>query len=122
MASSCSASIALDPLDVTVGELEADEMHLKEHLEANAEAFARAKELRARIKERKELVGDLMNEYNLDEYVAGDRVLTRTSAPKVLVTKKRVESHLGADAFEAYAAANVEIAEKLRVKKRKAPS
>ena len=81
-----------------VGALEADEAELSAHLATNARVFEAAKVLRARIKERKEIVCDIMNETNLYEYVAGNRVFTRTTAPKILVNKKRVESHMGAAA------------------------
>lgn len=114
-----ATSIRLDPLQAVVGELEAAEQELKAHLETHADVFALAKELRASIKERKELVCDQMIDHQLDEYVAGDRVFTRTAAPKILVNQKRVETHLGAAAFQDYAAANQEITDRVSVKKRK---
>lgn len=105
-----------------VGDLEVDEQELQTHLEGNKRVFDEAKEMRARIKERKAAVCDLMSEHDLDEYVGGDRVFTRTSAPKVMCNQKRLEMHMGPAAFEEYAAANVEVDEKVNIKKRKKTS
>ena len=119
MTSSIGVDHHPDTLSELASELNETEQAERQLKEANPTIFEGLAELRSRKKELKESIGDIMSENNMETYVSGDRVFARTVKPKVLVNKKRVEQHMGAAAFEEYAAANVEMDDTVRVTKRR---
>ena len=87
--------------------------------EAHADYRARRKERNAELKELKaSMAEELASDYDQDEVVVGDRVLTRVSKPRVLCTVARVKQHLGVG-YDEYVDSNVEMSDQLKITKQK---
>ena len=87
--------------------------------DTHADFIERKKKRNAENKEIKDaLMMVLSTDDTVDRIEVGNSVVVRTSKQKLLLNKERVKAHLGEEAFDNYARENLELDDRLQIKKK----